>query len=203
MVNFENVHVRDLRKCLDALVPGMADKDWYELLSIGELVSLKKGDVLYPAGYRHNSVGFLLKGAMRSFEEIDARNITFNFYLEHDVVVDYESLHTGVGSAATFVTQESSLLLRFDYRQLSSLLQVSPYWCKLYQQLAELQCKKEFDCRRFLLRMDATERYDFLLKNKPCYFKRFAQKDLASYMGVTPTSFSRLRKTYKHGEFHI
>lgn len=197
MINLESACIRNLRQYLDSLVPGMSDNDWRELLSIGNLVRLEKGDELYPAAYYHDSVGFLLQGALRSYEKISDREITFNLYLEHDVIVDYESLKFGVPSRVTFKGQESSLLVQFDYQKLCTLFPKYPYVGQLYRQLAELQCKTELDSRRFLLRMDATERYVFLLKSKPAYFQRFSLKDIASYMGVTPTSLSRLRKIYK------
>jgi hypothetical protein len=60
--------------------------------------------------------------------------------------------------------------------------------------MAERQFVMEFELRKQLLNFDALERYEFLIKTQPYIFQRFALKDIASFIGITPVSLSRLRK---------
>ena len=52
----------------------------------------------------------------------------------------------------------------------------------------------EFELRRQLLNLYALERYGYLIKTQPYIFQTFALKDIASFIGITPVSLSRLRK---------
>ena len=47
------------------------------------------------------------------------------------------------------------------------------------------------------LSSDAEERYRSFIANKPYSEKRFPQKDIASYLGVTPQFLSKMRKRLK------
>ena len=91
----------------------------------------------------------------------------------------------------------------------SALPQFDPQLHELYRNrhalehigrvMAEMQFMMEFDRRRMHLNMDALQRYEHLERTQPEVFQRFQLKDIATYLGITPVSLSRLRK-YRFGK---
>ncbi|MEM9329145.1 MAG: Crp/Fnr family transcriptional regulator, partial [Bacteroidota bacterium] len=61
--------------------------------------------------------------------------------------------------------------------------------------MAEHQYIEEFELRKMLLSLDSLERYEYLEVNQPEIFQHFQLKDIATFLGITPVSLSRLRKT--------
>lgn len=90
---------------------------------------------------------------------------------------------------------EATTLLAADYADFNALLDLHPIFDRLGRFFAErLLIRKELRARS-LLEQNATERYLNFVKNEPHLLQRVTQYHVASYLGVTEVSLSRLRSS--------
>ena len=80
------------------------------------------------------------------------------------------------------------------YTKLTQLYDRSHAIERVGRVMAEHQYIEEFELRKMLLSMDSLERYEYLEMNQPEIFQHFQLKDIATFLGMTPVSLSRLRK---------
>lgn len=142
-----------------------------------------------------NQIGFVLKGAFRTFYiDKNGADITTHFQLENMFIVDYQSFITSKKSVFQIEALENSHILYFNKKTVESLFEQSHNWEKFGRIIAEqvfVMYTKRFQS---LLFQTAEERYLHLLKESPEIFQRVPQYLIASYLGIKPPSLSRIRK---------
>jgi CRP-like cAMP-binding protein len=99
----------------------------------------------------------------------------------------------------TIESSEASLLDVIAYDQLKLLYDKSHTLERIGRLMAEFQFVQEFNRRRVLLQMPALERYEWLEKHQGAVFQHFQLKDIATYLGITPVTLSRLRNQRRSG----
>ena len=158
---------------------------------------IKRGEYLFKEGRICNDYYFLENGFIRAFaHDTEGNDVTTNFYSSNQVVFEVASFFNRTPSKENY-----QALVDCDG------------WCITYEQLNKLfHSMQEFrDFGRSILvkgfsalkiRMlamiteTAEQRYDALLKTNPEIFRYAALKHIASYLGITDTSLSRIRKEY-------
>ncbi len=104
------------------------------------------------------------------------------------------SVLTKQPSELFFQATENCQISQINYLNLEKLYKQNHKIEHIGRVMAEMQFIGEYNRRKQLLNMDALERYEYLENHQPEIFSRFALKDIASYLGITPVSLSRLRK---------
>jgi CRP-like cAMP-binding protein len=170
------------------------DKDWELLSGITYPEEFQKGKLLLKEGEKCNSIWFLSKGAVRFYENVNGEYRTTHFFTSPSMFTVYHSLVTGAASEISIETVEEVKLEVLPYKTLSALYNENHAIERIGRIMAEHQFVAEFNRRRMLLNMDALERYEFLEAHQPDVFQHFPLKDIATYLGITPVSLSRLRK---------
>lgn len=89
---------------------------------------------------------------------------------------------------------ENTLLLEADYRDFSSLFDLDPVFDRLGRKIAEWMLTRKELRARSLLQQQALERYRDFVKQYAHLLQRIPQYHIASYLGITEVSLSRLRK---------
>jgi CRP-like cAMP-binding protein len=158
--------------------PLNAEKDT-EILSVGEICQ---------------NLWFTVSGAVRAFEINNGVEYTTCFFTDRSLFCDYRSLSSNKPSEYGFVAEEKSLLLTIKYAEFIAVSNCSLSHDLLLRIIAEQQLTQELESRRMIQYNDGIERYNYLLRHRPELFQRFALKHIASYIGITPVSLSRLRK---------
>ena len=77
-------------------------------------------------------------------------------------------------------------------------LGVSQENIKMWQLILESFVLQQMERERDILTSSPMERYNRVLKRSPLLFQEIPNKYIASYLGVTPESFSRIRKKIRH-----
>lgn len=172
----------------------LSDSDWNLLAGIVEVSELPKGHHLVKEGQRCNYIWFLKKGAVRFFENIHGACRTTHFFVAPSMFTVYHSLITGSPSELDIEATSDLIIEALPYDQLKKLYIQSHALERVGRIMAEYQFISEMNRRRMLLNMDALERYEYLEANQPEVFQQFQLKDIATYLGITPVSLSRLRK---------
>lgn len=170
------------------------EKDWNLLNEILELKYYPKGTEILSIGRPCEHLWFLVKGAVRVYELNNGRERSNYFFIDESLFIDYFSIATKQPSELCFIAEENCEILAMNYSDLLAAYNQSQLLERIGRIMAERQFVIEFELRRMFLNMDAFERYQYLLDHKVEIFQRFALKDIASFIGITPVSLSRLRK---------
>ncbi|MTG97801.1 MULTISPECIES: Crp/Fnr family transcriptional regulator [Myroides] len=155
----------------------------------------KKGDEILSLGETCDFVGFVNKGALRMYYiEENGKEVSFSFYLQNDVFTNYEGILTGKPSNL-IITALNDVEVSIIYKkELLRYYETSLKAQRIGRIMAEaifLQAKKRID---FLLFLNPEQRYLQLVSDTPKIFEQVPQKYIASYLGITAQSLSRIRK---------
>ncbi|MEL6655512.1 MAG: cyclic nucleotide-binding domain-containing protein [Bacteroidota bacterium] len=183
-----------MRDYLEHITGRIPDQDWEAFQALSYPEQRKKGDVILEFGKQCKHIWYLKKGAVRKMENINGTNKTTHFYVASFMFTVYRSLLRGVPSLMSIVCESDCEFDVIPFSELVKLYDQSHAVERVGRIIAEHQYIEEFDLRRALLNMDALERYEYLGTHQPEIFQHFQLKDIATFMGVTPVSLSRLRK---------
>lgn len=165
-----------------------------EFFSLLKHKSLLKSEFFLKQGDKCKYLGFIKNGTLRSFYINDqGREINFGFYFENDFFTDYESILCDKVSNMNIQAIEDCEILLLHKDDLQKLYKKEAYWQQFGRVMSEkiyLDAKKRIDD---LLCYSPENRYLNLLKKEPILLQKIAQKHIASYLGVTEQSLSRIR----------
>jgi CRP-like cAMP-binding protein len=155
----------------------------------------KKGQYLLQEGEVCKYSAFILKGSMRQFS-IDAKGMehVIHFGIENWWVGDRESLTMLTPSKYNIDAIEDAealLITSEDLQQLGDKLPTIGKMINTMNQRNFIASQKRI---HDALSLTAEERFLELQKNHPDFLQRFPQTMLASYLGITAETFSRIRK---------
>jgi CRP/FNR family transcriptional regulator, anaerobic regulatory protein len=144
-------------------------------------------------GHICKNIYFVEKGLLRCYYEKDGKEVSSWFMKEGDVIVSVISFFNQIESAENIQTLEDSILYYVDYVELQFLYNNFPEFnfvgrilTEKYYQLSEQ--------RLYSMRMQrALDRYHLLIKEFPQFVLRVPSKYLASYLGITEETLSRIR----------
>ncbi len=157
-------------------------------------LSLKKGQTFAEEGKIATLAGMVVSGNMRHYYTRDGIERTTYFYFEGALVSSYISCITQKPSQLTIEAITDCELLVFPYAALTALFAQSHTWERFGRLLAEYLAVGLEERMVTLLMLSPEERYHNLLKGgKDKILARIPQHYIASYLGITPVSLSRIR----------
>lgn len=163
------------------------------VLNICKRIKAEKNTTLQPIGHCCKTIYFLEKGMARIFYFKEHVDITESFSFENQLVVRYESLFTGKPSKKGIELLEDSDIIAIDATQLFKLFDKCPDVERLFRKITEVALVEQINRIESLQFHTAEERYKSLLTESPDILKRVPLKHIASYLGITPVSLSRIR----------
>jgi CRP-like cAMP-binding protein len=159
-------------------------------------VVVAKNDFLLTEGKICRHLYFLEQGALRGFYHLDGREITHWFGFEKDFVTSFHSFITQEPSVENIQLIEGSVLwavakddvtrLLNEHREIERLVRIA--YEKYYIRLEERFVNAQF--------RTATELYDKLLQEKPHILERVPLGQVASYLGISQETLSRIRSRH-------
>ena len=135
----------------------------------------------------------ILRGCMRLWFNDDGRDITFQFFFEGQGVSSMESFRTGRPSLFNMETVEPCTLRVITKSEFDKMLAETPGFKELIE--SNIYQRLEHYIGLFLSRIRDTpqQRYLDLIRDHPEIIRRVPQHYIASYLGITPVSLSRIR----------
>jgi CRP-like cAMP-binding protein len=156
---------------------------------------MKKGDYFIRQGDMSNRLGFVIQGAFRSFViNENGNDITKYFYIEGSMLFSYAAYIQKKESSASIQALEDSEIRVASMSDLEEALNDDHHLMLLFKsKLDEVLVMKDQRASSFTM-LNSTDRYRQFLVDYPGLEDRVKQYHLASYLGITPVSLSRIRK---------
>lgn len=158
-----------------------------------EKVAYPKGHLLFKAGQIENNIYFLKKGIARIYTETSENQITFLFCKEGDTIVSMKSYVSNQKGYENAELLEDSELYKLKTKKLRDFLKTDIHianWARKFAEKELIKTEERFISRQF---RTAKGRYKELLKNNPDLIQRVQLGHIASYLGITQVSLSRIR----------
>ena len=154
-----------------------------------------KNTILVDLGQTSKEVFFINKGCLRFYYLTDEGNeITGFVFTESMFAGSHESFFSQVPSNQVLETLEDSELLVISYKKLHQLYNEVPKMNTLVRKLLEQRMAHAQKVIASLIINKPQDRYTAYQKLHPGLENRIPQHVLASYMGITPVSLSRIRR---------
>ena len=173
--------------------PSYKTTEWDKFNHLFNRQEIPAKTVLLHEGDVSKMAYFIEKGCLRSWFNNNGKDITFQFFFEGEWVSSIESFKTGQPSLFNLESIEPSIIQSITRKDFQYILDNSPLIKNgmeehtfrrliLYQQL-------------FLSRIkdNPQKRYEELLRHHPEILHRVPQHYIASYLGITAVSLSRIR----------
>ena len=159
------------------------------ILSILARKTYRKKDIILQEGTTARYIYFIEKGLVRSLKYKRGRQRTGWFMKENDFFVSVRSFFSQTPSVETIEAVEDCILYCISFKQLEEAYREFPEFnlhgrviLQYYYQLSE----KRNDMRE----QPAIDRLEFLMNDQPELVGRVRDKELASYLGMAPETFS-------------
>jgi CRP-like cAMP-binding protein len=157
--------------------------------------SLAKGGFLIQEGDVCKYETFVTRGCLKSYyEDENGFEHILDFSIEGWWADDLYSFFTQTPSRSTIKAIEDSEVLQISKHDLEQVYQKVPKFERFFRLLFQHAYIAQREQINQILSAPAEDRYLMFLKKKPYAEKRFPQKDIASYLGITPQFLSALKK---------
>lgn len=164
-----------------------------KLISMGELLTLKKGEALVREGDFNPHYYVLLSGVMRKWHWDGKTEVTSSFAVAGTQTLNYHCYYAGKPSVDTIEACCNCKLMRVRKHDFDSLLSSSLEFALYNFQMAVCDLYYH-EMKRGLFVGNAMERYKSMIKNRKEIVQKVPQRILASYLGITPQYLSNLRR---------
>ncbi len=180
---------------IKARFPYLDDEKLAEMLSLGELVSLKEGEIFIEAGSNSRRTAFVVEGLMRNyFTNEKGEEITVVFSSEMQPIMPYAPLFLNKPATETTQAIEPSLLLVFDAETFIRRADIEHAYARAFSDMLQRAFIDAVTRIEDFTHKNPTERYLRLIEMPGDLINRVPLKYLASYLGITTFSLSRIRK---------
>lgn len=184
-----------LRKQLNAECSyRMKDETMDKLIgSMAEPIVLKEGEPLIPYGKFDDNFYVLKSGILRFVYFDGLKETTYAFSTPGSVIISYYSFYMREPSFFQMEACCDSVVMKITRQKIVDLIEQSDDFAQwlLWLSTAQLWI---YEKKLAVVNGDARERFESLIKNRPEILEKVSAKIIASYIGITPQYFSKLKR---------
>ncbi|MFK8268769.1 Crp/Fnr family transcriptional regulator [Capnocytophaga cynodegmi] len=159
-----------------------------------ELKSFFKGDFPLRSGEVCESEFFVKQGCLKNYYiDFQGNEIILSFAIEHWWIGDFESFNRRTPSKMFVEALEDSEVYTISYNKKQQLLKDIPQLERAYRILLERHLQNYQERIYSVLALSAQERYERFLEKYAKLVQCVPQYSIASFLGVTPETLSRIR----------
>ena len=174
----------------------LTPSDMQKVVAAHKKVLYKKGDVLLKQGQVADEYSIVESGLIRSFVyDYNGNDITTNFFAAHDIVIEVSSLFQRIPSQETIQAVTDCVCWKINFNCFQELYHsITGYneWGRAWMAMQLFHFKQRSVS---IFTHSAMDRYMQLLRDKPQILQQAPLKQIATYLGITDSSLSRIRKT--------
>jgi CRP-like cAMP-binding protein len=153
-----------------------------------------RGDFLLRQGEVCKYVYFIVKGCLQVFViDKNGNESTRELYIEDHWTTDIFGFQNQKPSSEFIKCVEPCNLLRIHFDGFQTLTKEVPQFAGIYKQVLEVSYNNTVYRVNTLTSMDALDRLKWFQENKPKLMSRLPSKLIASYLGISPETLTRLK----------
>lgn len=168
-------------------------KEWDEFTHLFKQQEVPVKTILLQEGQISKTMFLIEVGCLRTWINNDGKEVTTQFFFEGDSVSSFESFRTNQPSLYSIESIEPCILQTISQKDFQEFLESTP---RLRKKLEDHLFRRLFKSQQLLysfLKNNPQNRYAELIKNYPHIIQRVPQHYIASYLGITSVSLSRIR----------
>ncbi len=169
------------------------EQEWSIILGHWQERTFPRGALVSHAGAVEGMFYVVKEGVQRLFFEHDGGEHCLGFSYGHSWSGDYESFISQRPGRVNVQAVTDSVLIGIRYQDLQALYREYPVMERFGRLLLEEVIQGRLTREIEMITLTAEERYRQLLNRSPHLLQLVAQKDIASYLHMTPETLSRIR----------
>lgn len=163
----------------------------------------RKGAVLIEQGDVPKQCFFILEGCARKFSvDIEGKEATSGFFTENQSITIFTE-GENFESPYSVVCLEDSIMIVGELYEQDSELENYPEFANIVLKMMQSGMSELQDTFASFIRMTPEERVKHMMGKRPELFTRIPQHQLASYLGLTPESLSRIKGRLGQGQLKV
>ncbi len=155
--------------------------------------TLDKNEILFSEGKVSDEIYFVTQGCIRLFYNANGNEKTAFFYTENQFICAGESYTFNIPARENYQAIEPTEVIIFKKNKTETLLQQVPK----FEIIARIATENELiTCQKIIasfVTQSPEERYLSLLEQQGALFQRVPQQYIASFLGVSPETLSRIK----------
>lgn len=182
---------------------GLSLSDLMGLFNMASTRKLTAGDIYIKENAVFRKLAYIRKGLIRAYMlQENGDEVTLLLRWENQFMASHDNIILQQPSRFIYQAMEDTTLLEIDYDQAQDLLDRNPKLSALRSKFVmDMLAESMLRVESFIL-LSPEERYRQLIKEKPNIVNRVPDKYLATLLGITPVSLSRIRKRIASGAKH-
>jgi CRP-like cAMP-binding protein len=172
-------------------------QDQHLILSWFTERTVKSGEVLLQGGQICRELFFICKGVLRlGTTDDNGQDITYFFLKENQFATILKSFNEGVIARESISAACDAVVLSITKTSLLELYKSLPWLKTVIEDMQHKQLMEKISLKNSFQGRDALSNYEAFIQQFPDIALRVPLKDVASFLGITPQSLSRLRKNH-------
>lgn len=165
-----------------------------EVLSHFKSVSVKRNELLLQQGNICRSVYFISKGCLQVFVyDQEGNETTRDIVVENNWCSELISFGSQQPANENIRAVEPTELCAIDFQGFQQMMKTVPQFDKVYKQILEASYANSVYRINTFVSLSALERIKWLMDYRPQLMTRLSSKLIASYLGISQETFSRLK----------
>lgn len=188
----DNIYL-ELKKRIEELSP-LTEEEWADISTKWKQKTFEKNEYLLKAGQIESKFYFVYRGVHRVFGDRDGEEINVGFAYDGEYSGVFDSFLAQIPSDLYLqsITESEVLYIEFmDMMELFDKYKSIERWGRLFNaKMLIAMARRQMEARSYT----AEEKFQRLFNQSPHIFQLVPLKYLASYLGMTPETLSRMRK---------
>ena len=178
-------------------IDGINSDFWRELcINHGELITFNRGEEFVSAGYIARYIGYVKAGTLKYVATSHSgTEHVVGFEFSGEFVADFPFSLFGKTARVSIIAETTCEIYCMKVSDAVEMMDKNPEMQQIIMQATEAVFSTVYDRYVALYTMSPQQRYNELISSHPDIFSLFSLKDIASFLNITPTHLSRLRKS--------
>lgn len=188
--------IENFKKYLMQITP-MDNESFDIAIKYYKIERIYKGEYLVKEGQICHKIAYIHEGLFRIYYLKEGVEINTCFCKENSITSSFNSFTHHIPSNESIQALEDSVTVTLSSDNLTNLCNESPIWQNVWLVLTEKECLRLSDRANSLNFESALKKYKNLLKSQPEIIQRVPIQHIASYIGVSRETISRIRSKIK------
>ena len=168
---------------------------WQKLKEILISRNLNRGEIFCKEGSKYSNEFFVLEGTIRGYYiSYKKDEVNVSFYPEKYFATPYFYRNLKGNSTINLQSIEKSVIIEFNAEKFADLMRQHNDLENFGRIIIEKELKERIEKEIYLLSRSAEDRYEYFQQQFPGLENKIPHYHIASYLGITPISLSRLRR---------